>query len=242
MRDSKPRVLAIEDDVAIRRGVVSALTYVGFEVLEAGDGLRGIELGVSESVDLVLLDLVLPGRDGLEVLGELRRHDPTLPIIIVTARGDESERVRGLELGADDYVVKPFSARELIARVEAVLRRSPERPAPVRSVACDGVEVDFERQEARGSAGESVPLSSLETDVLKYLAARPGRVISRDELLNRVWEARAHHVASRAVDMTVARLRKKLRQAGAPELLSTVKGKGYKLQRPPGGIEGGGTR
>lgn len=230
MRDHKPTVLVIEDDAAIRHGVVLALVHVGFEVLEAGDGPRGIELARSEDVDLVLLDLVLPGKEGLDVLVEVRRHDPTLPVIIVTARGDESDRVRGLELGADDYVVKPYSARELIARVEAVLRRSPERSEPVSKVCSHGVEVDFELQQARAIDGTCFALSTLETDVLRYLAAHPRRVISRDELLNRVWTARAHHIASRAVDMTVARLRKKLRQAGAAELLSTVKGKGYKLE------------
>src|SRR5947208_3741031 len=123
------RVVVVEDEPAIRRGIVDLLRASGYEVAEAADGARGLEEDVRLGVDLVLLDLLLPRRDGLDVLVELRKVRPTLPVIILTARGAEDDRVRGLKLGADDYVVKPFSARELLARVEAVLRRTMDRPA-----------------------------------------------------------------------------------------------------------------
>src|SRR5215475_7788998 len=126
------RVVVVEDDPAIRRGVVDALRVSGYEVVEAADGASGLEEAVRLGVDLVLLDLLLPKRDGLEVLTDLRQIRPALPVIILTARGSEDDRVKGLRKGADDYVVKPFSARELLARVEAVLRRSITPPPEVR--------------------------------------------------------------------------------------------------------------
>src|SRR6266478_3184042 len=122
-------IVVIEDEQAIRRGVVDLLRASGYQVAEAADGACGLEEAVRRGVDLVLLDLLLPKRDGLDVLAEIRKVRPTLPVIIVTARGSEGDRVRGLKMGADDYVMKPFSARELLARVEAVLRRSPHRAA-----------------------------------------------------------------------------------------------------------------
>lgn len=222
-----PRViLVIEDDLSIRRGMAAALRYASYEVREAGDGVTGAELAAAGGLDLVLLDLVLPRRDGIEVLRRIRREDPSLPVIVVTARGAEEERVRGLELGADDYVVKPFSARELLARVEAVLRRSPERPQPIRRLRLAAGEVDLDRGQVRLDGGASEDLSKLETDLLRYLARSRDRIVSRDELLARVWQQKPHLVATRSVDMTIARLRKKL---GDPGLLVTVRGKGYRL-------------
>jgi DNA-binding response OmpR family regulator len=128
------RILTIEDDAAIRRGIVDALRYVGYETLESGRGRQGMEMALSCQFDLLPLDLVLPECDGLEILREVRRLRPTMPVIILTARGDEADRVLGLRGGADDYVVKPFSVKELLARVEAVLRRSAERPSDVAQV------------------------------------------------------------------------------------------------------------
>jgi DNA-binding response OmpR family regulator len=219
-------ILVVEDDLAIRRGMADALRYASYEVKEAGDGVTACELAAAGGLDLVLLDLVLPRRDGLEVLRRIRREDPALPVIVVTARGAEEERVRGLELGADDYVVKPFSARELLARVEAVLRRSPGRPQPVRRLQLAAGEVDLDRCEVRLSGGGCEELSALEADVLRYLAKSPDRIVSRDELLARVWQQKPHLVATRSVDMTIARLRKKL---GGRDVLVTVRGKGYRL-------------
>jgi len=219
-------ILVIEDDLSIRRGMVAALRHAAYEVREAGDGAAGAELALAGDLDLVLLDLVLPRRDGLEVRRRIRSEDPALPVIVVTARGAEEERVRGLEMGADDYVVKPFSARELLARVEAVLRRSPGRPQPIRHLLLATGEVALARCEMRLAGGGRAELSRLEADVLRYLAKSGDRLVSRDELLARVWQQKPHLIATRSVDMTIARLRKKL---GGREVLVTVRGKGYRL-------------
>src|SRR5262245_40287771 len=133
------RILTIEDDPAIRRGIVDALTFAGYTPLEAADGNAGLEMATTQPYDLLLVDLVLPGRGGLEILKEVRAARPTQPVIILTARGEEEDRVAGLRLGADDYVVKPFSVKELLARVEAVLRRSPERPNAVHKLELPGL-------------------------------------------------------------------------------------------------------
>src|SRR5437016_9293981 len=146
------RIVVIEDEPAIRRGVVDALRATGYQVTEAADGAKGLEEAVRQGVDLVLLDLLLPKRDGLDVLAEIRKVRPTLPVIVLTARGSEEDRVRGLKMGADDYVIKPFSARELLARVEAVLRRSVDRPGEVRGARLGHATIDFDRREVRWSA------------------------------------------------------------------------------------------
>src|ERR1700730_8052129 len=157
------RVVIIEDEPPIRRGVADALRAAGYEIAEAADGVQGQEEALRLGVDLVLLDLLLPGRDGLDVLTELRKVRPTLPVIILTARGTEDDRVRGLKMGADDYVVKPFSARELLARVEAVLRRSVDRPGGVQGARLGRATIDLERREVRWSGHERVELSETET-------------------------------------------------------------------------------
>src|SRR5262249_5607856 len=194
----------------------------------------GLDKALHGGCDLVILDLVLPGREGLAVLRELRRARPTLPIIVVTARGAEAERVRGLREGADDYVTKPFSIRELLARIDAVLRRSPERPADVRSLELPDGRVDLERQEVVFHDGARRSLSQREAELLRYLAANPGRIVSREELLSRVWGVSARGVETRTVDVHVARLRAKLRdQEGEAAVLVTVGGSGYRLDRPP---------
>jgi DNA-binding response OmpR family regulator len=161
---SRPRVLVVEDDRAIREGLADALAFHGYAAVQAERGDTGLDKALHGGCDLVLLDLVLPGADGLAVLRELRRAHPTLPVIILTARGAEADRVRGLREGADDYVTKPFSIRELLARVDAVLRRSPERPGDVRSLRLSGGRVDLERQEVVFDDGYS----------LRALAARDG--------------------------------------------------------------------
>jgi DNA-binding response OmpR family regulator len=226
------RILTIEDDAAIRRGIVDSLTFAGYEVIQAADGKEGCRSAVSREYDLLLLDMVLPGMSGLEILREVRNARPTLPVIILSARGEERDRVTGLKLGADDYVVKPFSVDELLARVEAVLRRTPERPVDVSELAIPGGRVDFARCEARFDDGSREELSDRERTLLRYFACHAGRAISREELLANVWQIDARGVTTRTIDMHVARLREKLRDAdGEPRVLLTVRGKGYMLAR-----------
>jgi len=225
---SKPRILTIEDDAAIRRGIVDALRFAGYGVLESGNGDQGLELATRSEFDLLLLDLVLPGRDGLEILREVRRLRPTLPVIILTARGEEADRVRGLRDGADDYVVKPFSVKELLARVEAVLRRSPERPSDLAAIAIPGARIDLDRREVQFDDGGREELSEREVELVRYLAANSGRAIARDELLANVWRISPRGLPTRTIDMHVARLREKLRDdPEEPAVLLTVRGKGY---------------
>ncbi len=228
---SHPTVLVIEDDTAIRRGLVDALQYAGYAVLEAADGRSGAALAIEATIDLVLLDVMLPGRDGFSILDDLRRARPTLPVIMVTARGGEEDRVRGLVSGADDYVIKPFSARELLARVEAVLRRSPERPSDVRSLRLGNTIVRLDRGEIVEGGAARATLSQRECGILRYLAANAGRAIARDELPHRVWGIDPRGVETRTVDMHVARLRDKLAVSAGDEdeFIQTVRGKGYML-------------
>src|SRR5436190_11762131 len=175
-------VVVVEDEPAIRRGVVDVLRLSGYGVTEAADGDAGLEVALRDGVGLVLLDLLLPRRDGLVVLAELRKVRPTLPVIILTARGTEDDRVRGLKMGADDYVVKPFSARELLARVEAVLRRSVDRPAEVQTARLGHAVIDFERREVRWSEQARGELSETEVALLSFLVAHRRRAVSREEL------------------------------------------------------------
>lgn len=222
------RVLTIEDDDAIRRGIVDALSFAGYQPLEAADGITGLELAATQTYDLLLLDLVLPGRTGIEILRALRTARPTQPVIILSARGEEADRVAGLRLGADDYVVKPFSVMELLARVEAVLRRSAERPRDIREIALPGLIADLARCELRYDDGSRAELSEKESDLLRYLAANSGRAVSREELLERVWQLNPRGLATRTIDMHVTRLREKLRDDSAnPQVVLTVRGTGY---------------
>ena len=221
-------ILIIEDDGPIRRGIADAVRFAGFDTLEAGNGIQGQRKALELNYDLLLLDLLLPGRDGIEILKEVRNARPTVPVIILTARGDESDRVLGLKLGADDYVVKPFSVKELLARVEAVLRRSAERPLDVRTVEIPGGVADFDRLEIRFGDGGREELSEREAELLRYLAANPGRAVSRDELISRVWRLNPRGLQTRTIDMHITRLRAKLRDDPSdPQLLFTVRGKGY---------------
>ena len=225
----KQQVLVIEDDDAIRQGIVDALQFEGYATLEAENGDAGLDMAVKAGYDLLLLDLILPGRDGLEILKEVRALRPTLPVIILTARGEEGDRVQGLRLGADDYVVKPFSVKELLARLEAVLRRSPERPLDVSKFEIPGGLVDLSSCEVRFDDGERRELSEREMELLRYLACNVGRALSREEILSRVWRIDPRSIfETRTIDMHVARLREKLRDdSSQPRIIRTVRGKGY---------------
>ena len=225
---SQPCILTIEDDPAIRRGIVDSLKATGHVVWQSDRADDGAAMAIGRSFDLVLLDLVLPGGDGLDVLTQIRREKPTLPVIILTARGEENDRVRGLRLGADDYVVKPFSVDELLARVEAVLRRSPARPNLQPALKLPAGEIDWSIREICCLDGTTATFSEREAALLDYLARHPGRAIDRDELLRGVWQIDAKGVSTRTVDMHIARLREKLAKAGGDsEVIKTVRGRGY---------------
>ena len=223
-------VCVVEDDAAIRRGLADSLAFAGYRVLECADGASARRVLLSADIDLVLLDVVLPGLDGLAFLPELRAARPRLPVLLVTARGAEEDRVRGLKSGADDYVVKPFSASELLARVEAVLRRSAERPLDVNALELASGRVDLERRTFGRADGGSAALTERECELLAYLARNRGRIVSRGELLERVWRLDPRGLDTRTVDMTVARLREKLGdRAEDGQVVVTVRGGGYRL-------------
>lgn len=233
---TKTRILVVEDDAAVRRGVADAFAASGYLVIEAADGPRGLEKALGAEPELVLLDVMLPEMDGIDVLRELRRQKPGLPVILLTARGAEEDRVRGLRTGADDYVVKPFSVIELIARVEAVLRRSAERPKhKLQATILAGRQIDFEHREVRTlGTDQATALTQREAEVLAYLVDNHNRVIDREELLRYVWKIDPKGLETRTVDMLMARLREHLNDdPGAPEVIATVRGKGYRLACKP---------
>lgn len=224
-----PVILVVEDDNAVRQGVVDALSFAGYEVISAADGREGMEKALRASYQLLLLDLVMPHYSGFEVLEALRKERPGQPVIILSARGEEAERVKGLTMGADDYVVKPFSVRELLARVDAVLRRSSERMVGDNSFQYDGGEVDFSRRVIQLADGDRKELSEREGGLLKYLLSNKGRAVAREELLQQVWRIDPKNIETRTIDMHVAHLREKLGEKG-PDVVVTVRGKGYMIE------------
>ena len=221
-----PVILVVEDDAGVRQGVVDALTFAGYTVLSEADGDAGRETALRASYQLLLLDLALPGCSGFDILEALKSERPGQPVIILSAKGEEADRVKGLTLGADDYVVKPFSVRELLARVDAVLRRTSERPNAVEHHKVQGGQVDFSRREVRYEDGTREELSERECALLRYLVSQSHRAVPRDELLRQVWGLDPKNLETRTVDMHIAHLRQKLRN---PEAVVTVRGKGYMI-------------
>lgn len=228
MTPPAPRVLIVEDDPDIVQVVRTYLERSGFAAEAASDGLSGLTRALERPPALIVLDWMLPGLDGLEFMKQLRREHTT-PVIMLTARSEEADRVLGLEFGADDYVIKPFSPRELVARVNAVLRRSDGRETPLKEVLSGGpLVIDPERRVA-WVANRRVDLTALEFDLLYTLARYPGRVFKRDELLDRVW-GRDFVGVDRVVDVHISNLRQKLgAEAGGEDLIQTVRGVGYRL-------------
>jgi DNA-binding response OmpR family regulator len=227
----KQKVLVIEDDEAIRCGIVDALGFEGYKTQEAAEGKSGMTAALQSPCDLILLDLVLPKIGGLTILEEVRKSRPALPVIILTARGEESDRIKGLKMGADDYVVKPFSVKELLARVQAVLRRTPGRPSDLSSISFPGGVFDMNRCEVRFDDGQRGELSEREMELLRYLAVNLERAVSRDEIMERIWRINPRAVVeTRTIDMHIVRLREKLRDNPAnPRIILTVRGKGYRF-------------
>jgi len=223
-------VLVVEDEPAIRDGLLDVLVYRGYSVDASADGHAGLEKALSGRFDLILLDIMLPGIDGLEICNRVRAADREQAIIMLTARGGDDDIIRGLELGADDYVTKPFSVRQLVLRIEAVLRRSRSVQEAAREIRLDGLTVDTENLCGQGALGE-VRFTRREVDLLKYLAAHCDRPISREELLEKVWGyARNLNLETRTVDIHIAKLRRKIEvDSSSPASLVTIRGAGYRL-------------
>ncbi len=220
------KILVVEDEVSLREGLVDLLTGAGHTVLAAADGDEALTRGADPTLDLMILDLMLPKLDGTEVCRRLRELRPRLPILMLTARGSEDEKVDGFGAGADDYVTKPFSTKELVARVEALGRRRDPAPEGPQLIECAGCQIDLGRCEARLN-GQSIPLTSREADILRWLYQHRSRAVSRSELLEVVWGSPGD-LQTRTVDMTIANLRQKIeRDPAQPRIVVTVKGLGY---------------
>jgi DNA-binding response OmpR family regulator len=220
-------VLVVDDEPIVREVVVSYLQREGYRTLEAGDGDRARELVESESPSLVVLDVMLPGTDGLDLCRWIRARSE-LPVIMLTARGEEADRIVGLELGADDYVTKPFSPRELAARVRTVLRRSRSEVSEAERLSFDDLSIDARAREVKKSGAE-LRLTAKEFDLLRFLARHPRQVFSRDQLMDRVWGYEAA-LDTGTVTVHVRRLREKIEDdPSQPRFLQTVWGVGYRF-------------
>ncbi len=227
-RDGGPLVLVIEDDAAIRLGLRKSLTHEGYRVIDAADGERGLAMVFEQRPDLVVLDLMLPKLNGYEVCKTIRKHDSTLPVLILSAKDMEQDKLLGFGLGADDYVTKPFSTRELAARIKAALRRRGTADAPVLDFEHDRIRLDMKGQ-ALLVDGEDVEVSNREFRLLCYLVENRGRVLSRDQILNKVW-GYDYEGTARTIDNFINKLRTKIeRDPQEPEIILTVRGVGYKF-------------
>lgn len=229
MSEEKPRrILVVEDDLSILTGVSMNLKFEGYEVLQAQDGRTGLARALDERPDLLVLDVMLPELNGFELLKELRQRGRDTPVVVLSAKGMETDKILGLNLGADDYVVKPFSVRELLLRVKAVLRRADAEEGPTAVLASGDIQLDTSRHQVRVK-GQEVILTALEFRLLRTLLERSDRVQTREVLLSDVWGIQAE-IHTRTVDTHIKRLREKLGPAG--DIIETVRGVGYKLSPP----------
>ena len=233
------KLLLIEDELAMRAALVPLLEDAGYRVASAADGVVGLDRALAESFDLILLDIMLPGLDGFAICRELRRRGQAVPILMLTARGTVDDRVRGLDHGADDYLVKPFSGPELLARIRALLRRTSPDLQPPTTLRFGDIELDFQQLTCRRNSCD-LPLTAREFRILAVLAAARGRPVSRDEILDKAWDHDAYPT-TRTVDNQIVTLRQKLEPDPAhPRHLLTVHGVGYRLK--PDGDDGQGRR
>lgn len=219
----RKRLLVVEDDPSILRGLELNLQLEGYDILSATDGQQAAALIHNDRFDLVVLDLMLPHLNGFQLIKRLRARDRETPIIILSAKSDEEDIVRGLDLGADDYVTKPFRVAELLARVKAHLRRTGQSPV----VRFGNTEIDLERRLVRFN-GERVDLTAKEYDLLEFMVQREGRALTRDTILAAVW-GQGYFGTDRTVDNFITRLRQKFDQAGSPKHFITVRGVGYRF-------------
>jgi len=223
-----PKILIVEDEPGMVAGLRDNFEFEGYQVLSAMDGVSGLERALADSPDLVILDVMMPRMSGLDVCKQLKSKRPAIPIIMLTARGQEVDKVVGLELGADDYVTKPFSIRELLARVKAVLRRAGSVPKAQDSYTFGDVEVNLQSCQV-SRQGRSLDFSSKEFDLLKYFLSHPGEALTRDRLLEEVW-GYDKFPTTRTVDAHIVRLKQKLEpKPDDPRFFLTVHGTGYKF-------------
>jgi len=222
------KILIVEDEPNMVSGLRDNFEFEGYQVISAPDGVAGLERALTEAPDLVILDVMMPRMSGLDVCKQLKTKKPAIPIIMLTARGQEVDKVVGLELGADDYITKPFSIRELLARVKAVLRRAGIAPRPAEKYSFGEVEVNL-RSCRVSKRGKELDFSSKEFDLLKFFLHHPGETLSRDRLLEEVW-GYAHFPTTRTVDAHIVRLRQKIEpKPDEPRFILTVHGTGYKF-------------
>jgi two-component system response regulator RegX3 len=238
MEPAKPRILLVEDEAAIRDGLADVLVYHGYKVDAVADGKVGLEKALTGRYDLLLLDVMLPGRDGFAICDEVRKVDRDQPIIMLTAKTSEEDIVNGLTLGADDYIAKPFAIAQLVLRVKAVLRRSRVGVESAAKIALVGVEIDTRNLSGRRGS-ETLAFTRREIEILQYLQSNAERPVSRAELLTRVWGYdRTAEIETRTVDIHIAKLRRKIEpDAKEPRNLVTVRGAGYRLMLD--GVAGG---
>jgi DNA-binding response OmpR family regulator len=221
-------ILIIEDDVSILRGLKDNLTFEGYRVHTSTDGQEGLRLALEKQVDLLLLDIMLPGMNGYEICRRLKKEKPHLPIVMITARGSEMDTVAGLDIGADDYIAKPFGIPELLARVRAVLRRTSKDEQEMETYSYGNVSLDFKKFQATVN-NEKIELSSKEFAIMKYLIEREQEVVHRHDLLEKVWGFDVTPT-TRTVDNYILNLRKKLeKDPTTPRHIITVRGAGYKF-------------
>lgn len=226
----KGKILVVDDEASIRQIIEARLKMAGFEVFTAGDGAEAMEQYYEVHPDLIVLDILMPRIDGLQVCREIRKRDTT-PIIMLTAKGDIADRINALEMGADDYMIKPFSPRELEARIKAVLRRTYVKPSKPAVIEVDDIVIDLGRRLVLKS-GQRVRLTEMEFSLLELLALHPGKAFSRNDILQEVWGYRVNQYSdTRVVDVHVSRLRSKLeKNVSEPELILTARGVGYMFQ------------
>ena len=222
-------ILIIEDDISILRGLKDNLSFEGYEILTSSDGQEGLLMAIENQLDMLLLDIMLPGMNGYDICQKLKKEKPDLPIIMITARGTEIDKVIGLDFGADDYITKPFSIPELLARIRAVLRRSLNSTKDIAKYSFGNITLDFKRFQAFVNS-EEIKLSSREFAIMKYLIEHEGDVIHRHDLLDKVW---GYDVTPsvRTVDNYILDLRKKFEEDPAnPKYLISIRGVGYKFE------------
>jgi two-component system response regulator RegX3 len=229
MQTPKARILVVEDDPALLRGLLDVLVYNGYAVKGVEDGGRGLDAGLREAFDLILLDVMLPTLDGFSICKEVRKKKPGQGIIIITAKGSEDDIVTGFNAGADDYISKPFSLREVMVRVEAVLRRTGKNPGDVeirfRDIFFDGKNLIAEYQ------NQTLELTRKEMDIIAYLHRHRDRIVSKKELLTEVWQYADANIETRTVDIHMLKLRKKIiRLIGDTAFVNTIRGEGYRLE------------